>query len=158
MARWIALGAVVLVACAKAASEHTYLQAEDLASGPGFDKNSIVETPAFVDALAFDAAQLQRFFGRTPYNRSSFLSTYQSNGLRASDAIVRAAQTYQLNPLVFLVRAEMDQGLLGEQFYPSPPSRVEYAFGCGCDGKGKCDPKLAGFDVQVECLARQLRK
>jgi hypothetical protein len=49
--------------------------------------------------------------------------------------------------------------LLGEEFYPSTPSRVEYVFGCGCPGGGaSCDPRLAGFDVQVNCLAQGLRR
>ena len=152
------LAAAMPIACAKSGSEHTYLQAQDLDGQPGFARDAIVDTPSFTDASGIDGASIQRFFGRTPYNRPSFLATYQSNGLRASDAIVRSAIAHGINPLVFLVRAEMEQGLLGEQFYPDPPSRVEYAFGCGCNGIDKCDPKLAGFDVQVECLARALRK
>jgi hypothetical protein len=46
---------------------------------------------------------------------------------------------------------------VGEQFYPSPAARVEYVFGCGCSAPARCDPALAGFDVQLECLARTLR-
>jgi hypothetical protein len=35
---------------------------------------------------------------------------------------------------------------------------VEYVFGCGCArGTTQCDPALAGFDLQVDCLGRQLR-
>jgi hypothetical protein len=145
--------------CAKSTSEHTFLQAEDLqtADGVQFDPNEIVDVGSFTDAITLDATSVQRFLAHTPYNRPSFLETYQSSGVRASDAILAAAQKYKLNPLVFLVRAEMDQGLIGEQFYPQPPTRVEYAFGCGCPGVGACEPRLAGFDVQVDCLARQLR-
>ncbi len=150
--------AVMPIACAKSGSEHTYLQAADLESSPGFSRDAIVDTPSLTDPLGIDATAIQRLFGRTPYNRPSFLGTYQSNGLRASDAIVKSAIAHKLNPLLFLVRAEMEQGLLGEQFYPSPPSRVEYAFGCGCNGIDKCDAAFAGFDVQVECVARALRK
>lgn len=152
------LASAVVPACAKSGTEPTFLQAEDLVAGQGFNRNEILDTPSFTDAHALDAAQINQFFARTPYSRASFLATYQSNGVRAADAIVRAATAHGINPIVILVRAEMEQGLLGEQFYPSPPSRVEYAFGCGCDGRGHCDPAFAGFDVQSDCLARALRK
>jgi hypothetical protein len=159
MARWLVLGgAVALASCAKSGGEPTFLQEQDVQSSPGFDKNEIVDTAAFIDAIALDAAAIQNFFAHTPYNRPSFLASYQSNGVRASEAIARSATGQRINPIVFIVRAEMEQGLVGEQFYPSQASRVEYAFGCGCDGKGNCDPLLAGFDAQVDCLARALRK
>jgi hypothetical protein len=151
--------ACLAAACAKPGTEHTYLQADDLQGGAtNFDHNEILDTPSFTDARGVDATQLQRFLAHTPYKRPSFLATYQSNGVRAVDSVMVAAAKYGINPLVFLVRAEVDQGLVGEQFYPQPPSRVEYVFGCGCPGVGACDPRLAGFDVQVDCLGRALRR
>jgi hypothetical protein len=66
--------------------------------------------------------------------------------------------TYRINPLVFLVRAEMDQGLIAATTYPLPPARVEYVFGCGCESAGSCDPMQAGFDRQVDCLGAALRQ
>jgi len=153
-----ALAGVVLAACAKDAPA-SVLQADDLVpfDGAPFDRNAIVEsTVAFSDPYALPEGVLA-FLKHTPYGgRTSFLATYQSNGVLAADAIQRAAEVYQINPLVFLARAEMDQGLIGEQFYPLPPSRVEYVFRCGCSGS-QCDPGLAGFDKQVDCLARTLR-
>jgi hypothetical protein len=149
---------VALVACASPVSERTFLQASDLvAESDGFDRNEIIDTASFIDAKGIDAAQIQQLLDRTPYGHASFLSTYSSNGVRADDAIIRAALKYQINPLVFLVEAEVAEGLVGEEFYPVPPSRVEYVFDCGCAAPGDCDPSLAGFDVQVDCLGRQLR-
>ena len=135
------------------------MQAEDLQAqhGATFDRNEIVDTASFTDAMGIDVAQVQQFLEQTPYKRASVLATYQSNGVRAADAIGVAAAKYSINPLVFLVRAEMADGLIGEQFYPAPPSRVEYVFHCGCSGVGACAPSLAGFDVQVDCLGRALR-
>ena len=152
-------GAVLGAACAKPAEENTVLQKEDLTSlAPSdFSANEIVDLASFTDSQTIDVATLQTFFRRTPYDRESFLATYQSNGVRAADAIVRTANRYGINPLVFVVRAEMVQGLVGEEFYPSPPSRVEYVFGCGCSGAGSCDPAMAGFDRQIDCLGRALR-
>ena len=148
-------------ACSKKAAESTFLQATDLAKADAtlpFDPNEVVDSGSFTDTLTFDAVAIQSFLAKTPYKRASFLETYQSNGIPAADAILRAATLYRINPLVLMVRAQVDQGLIGAQFYPFPPSRVEYVFGCGCPGGGlKCDPALAGFDRQVDCLARKLR-
>ncbi|MEO8874758.1 MAG: hypothetical protein ABI461_04145, partial [Polyangiaceae bacterium] len=121
-----------------------------------FDDTEIIAAGAFTDTQSFAAIDMQTFLEHTPYKRSSFLSTYQSNGVRAVDAVMSSAFKYHINPLVFLVRAEVDQGLIGAQYYPFPTSRVEYVFGCGCAGANACDPALAGFDRQVDCLGRKL--
>jgi len=148
-----------LAGCAKTATENTVLQSDDLkTSDAQFDRNEIVPPGSFTDAQALDVPSIQHFLERTPYKRPSFLSTYQSNGVRAADAIANASIAHQINPLVILVRAQMEQGLLGAQFYPFPPARIEYVFGCGCPGGGlACDANLAGFDRQADCLARRLR-
>ncbi len=155
-------GSLVLCAsgggCATAASERTVLQAEDLAVAASvFDKNEIVDKMTFVDTQGLDAIAVQSLLHRTPYKRPSFLETYQSNGVRAVDAIMSASTRFRLNPLLFLVRLEMAQGLLGEPYYPYPPARVEYVFGCGCPSAGTCDPSQAGLDRQIDCLGRALR-
>jgi hypothetical protein len=151
--------AIAASACAKSSQEKAVLQSDDLQSTEGatFDPNEIVELGSFTDTITIDVAQVQQFLERTPYNRASFLATYQSNGVRASDAIAKTSSRYGLNPLVFLVKSEMVQGLVGEEFYPSPPPRVEYVFACGCAGAGSCDPAVAGFDRQIDCLGRALR-
>jgi hypothetical protein len=123
-----------------------------------FDRNTIVTTASLIDVDGIDGAAIQKFLHKTPYDRASFLETYQSNGVRASDAIARAARTYRINPLVFLVEAQTTEGLLGEANYPFPPERVEYVFRCGClEGGNNCLPELAGFDRQVDCLGRKYR-
>lgn len=146
-------------ACAKPPEESVH-QSTDLVapdSGLPFDRHTIVDQDAFTDT-SYDARSYQGFLERTPYRRSSFLSTYQSNGLRAADALYQAGIAHRINPLVLLVRAQVDQGLVGTQYYPFPPSRVEYVFRCGCPSASTCDPALAGFDKQVDCLARKLRQ
>ena len=154
----LAAAGAVASACAQQTPESTFLHADDLAKGTvPFDKNQIVEPGAFQDTITIDAAAIQSFLARGPYKRASFLETYQSNGIRAADAISNAAITYKINPLVILVEAEVAQGLVGSQFYPFPPQRVEYVFNCGCPSAGRCDPALAGFERQVACLAGQLR-
>jgi len=153
----VTIALAMATACAKQGDESAVLQSSDLDSQGDFDPNELVDLASFTDALTIGSAEVQLFLERTPYNRGSFLATYQSNGVRAVDAIARTANRYSLNPLVFLVRSEMVQGLIGEQYYPSSPSRVEYVFDCGCAGAGQCDPAMAGFDRQIDCLGRALR-
>lgn len=124
-----------------------------------FDANQVVADGDFTDttSLTLDVTAIQEFLAKTPYSRSSFLVTYQSNGVRASDAIVAAARQYRINPLVFLVFTEITQGLVAARTYRFPPERVEYIFGCGCTGPDDCLPQLAGYDRQLACLGQALR-
>lgn len=122
-----------------------------------FDRNEVVDFASFTDIDGLDITLIQQFLHRTPYQRPSFLETYQSNGVRAGEAIARASRTYRINPLVFLIYSQAVQGLVGEQTYPFPPERVEYVFGCGCMASDNCLPALAGYDRQVDCLGRALR-
>jgi hypothetical protein len=146
-------------ACAKKGGAATVLAAEDLQtqSPATFDAGEILAPVPMQDATALDAGTVGQFLQSTPYGTPSFLADYSSNGVPAADAIATAAQRYSIDPIVFLVRAEMDDGLIASTTYPSPPSRVEYAFGCGCTAPGSCDPTYAGFDVQVDCLGAALR-
>lgn len=154
-------GAVVVSACKKE-PPRTVLQPLDFeqpeSDGSTFDPDSIVsESVAFTDSEALDAKAIQSFLAKTPYGRSSFLGTYQSNGVRAAGALVSVARQHRINPIVFLVFAEAMQGLVGERDYPFPPERVEYVFRCGCLDSKNCIPDLAGFDRQIDCLGRALR-
>ncbi|MBL8610848.1 MAG: hypothetical protein JNL38_26135 [Myxococcales bacterium] len=156
----VSLVLAIVVACSSDPPS-TFLQASDLelAEGsPDFDPNNLVDTPSFVDWQALDAVQVQTFLAKSPYDRLSFLETYQSNGVRANDAIVRAARTYRINPIVLLVRLQMTQGLVGSRDYPFPTDRVEYVFRCGCTAPKKCDSAFAGLDRQLDCMARAMRE
>jgi hypothetical protein len=149
---------VVLAAACTKQGDPSVLASLDLHSAGGsFNPNEILDPASMQDTGALDAAGVQQFLEQTPYGTASFLAVYASNGIAASDAIAAAAARYALDPIVFLVRAEMDQGLIASANYPSPSSRVEYAFGCGCAAPGSCDPTYAGFDRQVDCLGAALR-
>ena len=141
---------------------------DDLADqGIPFDPNTLIDqTASLTDPTSLPVESVvQTFLTQTPYNSArSFLATYASNGVTAARAIADAANTYQINPLILIARAEMDQALISSQSYPDPASRVEYAFGCGCtvtpsqqNPTPVCDPSFAGFDKQVSCLAGTLR-
>ena len=134
--------------------------------GATFDPNTLIDsTASLTDPDSLPAASsVQSFLAQTPYGGASFLASYASNGVSAATSITNAADAYQINPLFFLVRAEIDQALISQTTYPSPAARVEYAFGCGCDVQPspqnpnpRCDPTFAGFDKQVDCLGRTMR-
>ena len=93
-------------ACAKDAAP-SFLEADDLVpTDVPFDRNTIVEnTVALTDPYSLPEG-VAAFLKKTPYKRPSFLSAYQSNGVVAADAITRAAEVHQINPLVLLVRAQ----------------------------------------------------
>ena len=160
--RWrgLLLWLLPFVACSSAATPWPELDYAD--QGLPFDPGFVIDsTASLTDPYSLpQLTDVQAFLVKTPYGTKSFLATYSSNGISAATAIANASITYQLNPLIFLVRAEMDQGLIAATEYPSPASRVEFVFGCGCSQSGvttSCDPQLAGFDKQVDCLAREIR-
>lgn len=160
-----ALGVALAVSLAGACGgeeEGSVLQPSDLEAYEGaadepFDRNKVLESADFQDTDEIDAEKLQIFLGKTTYDRPSFLETYQSNGVRAADALARAGRQYRINPLVLLAYAQAVEGLVGERNYPEPPTRIEYVFRCGCFKADNCDPNLAGFDRQLDCLGRSLR-
>lgn len=162
----LAFAAIVAAACSNGPKWQWPDQDFADQGGLPFDPNTIIDqTASLTDPYALPlASSVQQFLLQTPYGSESFLATYASNGVSAATAINNASMTYQLNPLLFLVRAEIDQALVSQTTYPAPAARVEYAFGCGCDvipspsnPSPRCDPAFAGFDKQVDCLARTMR-
>lgn len=123
-----------------------------------YDRNLLIDDASLTDTSLATSAVVQQYLERNPYSKRSFLGTYQSNGLRASDALVNAARAYRINPIALLVFAQVRAGLVSLTIYPEAPSRVEYAFECGCETATSCDPRLAGFDKQIDCLALRLRE
>ena len=77
---------------------------------------------------------------------SSFLATYASHGVSAARGDRgRVAGSYALEPArVPRARADGPGARRLERAYPSPASRVEYAFGCGCAAPGDCDARTRG--------------
>lgn len=162
--RLLGVIAGVLVATAACSKDkpYTVLQDVDFTQPKGFDGQfdpaNVFDNATFTDGEHTDAAEFQTFLEKNnPYDRPSFLETYSSNGVRASAALVKAGREYQINPIVLLAYAQATQGLVGLRDYPFPTDRVEYVFRCGCLQSGVCLPELAGFDRQIECVARALR-
>jgi hypothetical protein len=163
MRRWstaLLIGIGFAFACTQTFSV-TQLQEVDFepasTEGDKFDRDVVLDSAVFSDSEALDVERVQNFFSKTAYGPPSFLETYQSNGVRASDAIMKSARSYRVNPILLLAYVQVAEGLIGERYYPFPPDRIEYVFRCGCLSSKDCLPSFAGFDRQLDCLARALR-
>jgi len=152
-------GSALAIACGSSASTSS-LPSLDFAPAKGgatFNPDEIIAESAFTDGLAYGPRDLEMFLSLTPYGAASFLATYQSSGVLAQDAIAAAATKYSINPIFFLVRAEVVAGLIAAKTYPLPARQVEYVFGCGCTSPSTCDASFAGLDKQADCLGSTLR-
>jgi hypothetical protein len=135
--------------------ESEWGQSFDAVIDPNFDRNNLVSDADFTDENALTVQQIQKFLEATPYGNRSALADYSHNGQSAAQAILASAHKNHLNPLAILVRAQMEQSLIGN---PSPSSTaLNYAFGCGCPDNGSCDPNQKGFDRQVSCMGSWMR-
>src|SRR5690606_14614090 len=101
------------------------------------------------------AAEIQEFLEATPYGNRSVLAGLTTGGKPASQAIWEAAQEHRINPLVILVRAQMEQSLVAKS--TATQRALDHAFGCGCPDDESCSSQYRGFGKQVACLTRLMR-
>ncbi len=116
-----------------------------------FDHNSVLDNTVFT-ARAVDADAIQAFLERSPYGTRSWLADYKLGGERFADRIVEVAVGRGLDPVVLLVRLQVEQTLISKTTMPSA-SRLTKAMGCGCPDGGGCSASYAGFDAQLQCAA-----
>jgi hypothetical protein len=153
--------ALMLVGCAPEGVEDPTPEDEvqvtdDELNEPGFDRNRVLGDAAFTDADAMSAEQIQAFLENTPYGgRSVLATTTASDGTRASRAIWEAAQEHRINPIVILVRAQMEQSLVAKS--TASARALNHAFGCGCPDYESCSPQYKGFGKQVACMTELMR-
>jgi hypothetical protein len=122
-----------------------------------FTPDFIVDDALFGAFTAVDAAAVQTFLETTPYGTRSFLADASVGGQPAADAIVAAGVAHQINPLVLLVRLQVESSLVGKTSAPDPSS-FDFAFGCGCADGQACNEAYRGFDRQLDCAASTLRE
>ena len=123
-----------------------------------FTPNFIMDDALFTASAALDAAQIQAFFESTPYGgRRSFLADATTGGRSAAEAIVDASYEHGINPLVLLVRMQVEKSLVGKSAAPSA-NTIDFAFGCGCHDGKTCNEAYRGFDKQLDCAASTLRE
>jgi hypothetical protein len=69
--------------------------------------------------------------------------------------MIAAAETHQINPLVMLVRVQLEQSLVGKK--TATQTALDWAMGCGCPDNLPCNPRYQGFDKQIDCMAGKFR-
>jgi hypothetical protein len=157
-ARWVGLALACVCSSACAEPDAPQMHPDDMLPRAGFrfDKDTLLSDADMRDVTFARADAIQRSFDKTRYNQPSFLATYRSHGVLASQAVERSAKAHRISPRVLLVFSQLIGQLVSARSYPLPPSRVEYAFGCGCTMKETCEQSEGGYGEQVECLAKRL--
>ena len=122
-----------------------------------FDPNWILGDKFFEDVDAVDVDTVQAFLDHTPYGSRSWLADEKIGGESAAHAILRAAETSGINPIVFLVRMQVEMGHVSKTVRPSQKA-IDYAFGCGCHDNRSCARVYKGLDKQLICAGDTLRK
>lgn len=142
-------------------------------SGSDFRPGSIISDATFYNSNAMTAAQIQGFIDAKEKCVAGYtcLESFRINSVShagdakcaaftgvanqlASDVIFSVAQACGINPQVFLVLMEKEQGLVSS----NAPSAYKYnnATGYACPDTGNgCDPLYGGFANQLYFAARQ---
>ena len=115
-----------------------------------FDPNWMMSDLFFEHVNSMDARTLQQFFEGSPYGKRSWLADAKINRIPASTRIVQVARTLKLNPILLLVRMQVEQSLISRPDRPSQYA-VDYAFGCGCHDYQVCSERHRGLDKQLIC-------
>ncbi len=132
----------------------------DIGKGDGsfFFPNRLVDDAVFEDVGYLSAEDVQAFFEETPYRGSrSFLADFKPGGVAASKALVEGARARGINPLILLVKLQVETGIVSKTERPSE-RLVDRALGCACPDNAPCDPAKQGFAAQVDCAASVFRR
>jgi hypothetical protein len=127
----------------------------DSVSPSAFDRNNIMSESYFVGASKVNADQVQRFLEQPPYAERCFLADVQVDGTSAAETIVKKAEELGLNPVVLLVRMQVEKSLISKSARPAQRA-LDYAFGCGCFDGSSCAEEFKGFGTQLHCAADAL--
>lgn len=121
-----------------------------------FDKNQIIDDTMFT-APAVDADAIQHFLEHSPYGNRSWLADYQVGGKPFSERIVEIAAADGLDPVMLVVRLQVESSVVSKTATPST-STLNHAAGCGCPDGGACSSTYRGFEAQLVCAADTYKK
>ena len=155
----------LLGACGDGAFEADIIEEEDDTVGlslegirSSFDPTYIMSDAAFSgDLYPMDAEAVQALLEDVPHNGvgRSWLADYRIDGRLFSEVLAEGSNRHQVNPLVMLVRLQSEQSMVSKR----PPARkIDAAFGCGCHDGQACRAQFRGFENQIECAAKTLRR
>lgn len=122
-----------------------------------FTQNDVVGDDVFLDSGQMTAAEVQKFFEGSPYSNRSWLADHMVNGMTAAEAVIAASTSEGIHPLMLLARMQVEASLVSKTVKPAQ-SRIDKALGCGCPDGGGCAAQYKGFDKQLVCGAKILRK
>lgn len=117
-----------------------------------FNRHRILSQAYFTNSGIVGLAAVQRFLEETPYGKRCWLADEWIGDKTASQAIVDVAVEKGLNPIVLLVRMQVEQSLISKVERPGQ-FKVDFAFGCGCLDGQDCDEYFRGLDRQLACAA-----
>ncbi len=168
--RWCGLAPIIfglwLSACSDPATESAsgHPVPQDLQTfddgktdGYGFNPADLMDDDLFVDATYLSAEEIQAFLEESPYGHRSFLADVSDGGTTVAEYIAETAIRFQINPLVLLVKLQVESSLIYRREEPSDRLMM-HAMGCGCpDGDPECRFAPKGLFPQINCAARLFR-
>ena len=123
-----------------------------------FNQNNVVPEAYFVDNREMTAAEVQAFLEHSPYGTRSWLSDYRTpSGRSAAVAITEEARDENIHPIMLLIRMQGESSIVSKTVRPST-QMINQALGCGCPDGAACNAAYRGFDAQLECGAKTLRR
>lgn len=116
-----------------------------------FDHNAVVDNAVFT-TQAVDSNAIQAFLESSPYQNRSWLADYTLDGKRFADRVVEIAAADNIDPVMLLVRLQVESSVVGKTVVPSSAT-LAHAMGCGCPDGAACSHALSGFENQLQCAA-----
>jgi hypothetical protein len=121
-----------------------------------FDQEWLMSDLFFLNTGELTADNLQAFFEDSPYGGKSWLADFTFSGVPMSQVIIEQAHKSGVNPLILLVRMQVEQSLVSRSV--APFSRVSNAaLGCGCHDGERCAPQFKGMENQLRCAGNTFR-
>lgn len=134
----------------------------------GFKAGSIIDDEVFTNKSTMNTSQIQSFlnakvpvcdtwhapgYGQNP--PFTCLKDYSENGRSAAQIIYDTAQQYRINPQVFIVLLQKEQGLVTDTW----PLDKQYrsATGYGCPDTAPCDSQYYGLTNQLNWSGKMFR-
>jgi len=142
--------AASLVACSRENEAVTSAHSAATEQEPDFEPNNVLDDMSMTDT-SMTANEVQAFLDRTPYGKRSVLATYEpTKTTTAAQVIALAARRYEINPMLLLVRAQLENELVSRT--TATETVLARAFACGL-----ATTPARGFESQANCAAAQLR-
>jgi hypothetical protein len=123
-----------------------------------FNQHDVVPEHLFLDDGSFTLVEVQLFLEDSPYNNRSWLADYTTaSGRTAAQAIYDAALAEGIHPIMLLSRMQGESSVVSKTATPSART-INRALGCGCPDGGSCSSAYRGFEAQLACGAKTMRR